>query len=42
VGVAAGGVLLYLDLRSGGDGARPKAALGCVGTTCGAFASGRF
>ncbi len=42
VGVAAGGVLLYLDLRSGGDAARPKAALGCVGTTCGAFASGRF
>jgi tetratricopeptide (TPR) repeat protein len=41
-GIAAGGVLLYLDLRSGGEATAPKAALGCLGTTCGAFASGRF
>ncbi|MEO7332232.1 MAG: PEGA domain-containing protein [Minicystis sp.] len=43
VGIAAGGVLLFLDLRSAGDNTtQPKAALGCFGTTCGAFASGRF
>jgi tetratricopeptide (TPR) repeat protein len=42
VGVAAGGVLLYLDLRSKSSSPRPRAAMGCLGTTCGAFASGRF
>jgi tetratricopeptide (TPR) repeat protein len=41
VATAAGGVLLVLDLRGGGD-APPKATVGCFAGACGAFATGRF
>lgn len=41
IAAAAGGVLLYFDLRGRG-GAPARAAIGCAGDACGGFVSGRF